>query len=67
MTRAAIATPFGHAWPLAVPGTFRRAAMVIGDLLAAMGIVLCLPFAILAIGMPIVLCARALLWIVAML
>ena len=41
--------------------------MVIGDLLGAMGIVLCIPFVILAIGMPLVLCVRFLLWIAAVL
>ena len=33
----------------------------------AMGIVLCMPFVILAIGIPIALCVRFLLWIVGML
>jgi hypothetical protein len=38
--------------------------MVIGDVLSAVGIVLCVPFVILAIGIPIALCLRFLLWIV---
>jgi hypothetical protein len=50
-----------------VPGPLRRAAIVIGDLLAAVGIVLCIPFVILAIGTPVALCVRFLLWIAAML
>lgn len=46
-----------------VPGPLRRAAIVLGDLLALMGLVLCLPFVILAIGTPIVLFVQLLLWI----
>jgi len=63
LTRAALATTFNPARPLVVPGRLWRAAVVIGDLLAAIGIVLCIPFAILAIGIPIALCVRLLLWI----
>lgn len=63
LTRAALATTFNHARPFVVPGPFRRAAVVVGDLLGAVGIVLCIPFVILAIGIPIVLCVRLLLWI----
>jgi hypothetical protein len=63
LTRAALATTFNQASPLVVPGPFRRAAVVVGDLLAAVAIVLCIPFLILAIGMPIALCVRLLLWI----
>ena len=47
-----------------VPGPLRRAAMVIGDLFAAVGIAICIPFVILAIGSPVALCVRFLLWIV---
>jgi hypothetical protein len=32
--------------------------------LAAVTLVVCLPFAILAIGMPLVLCVRFLIWMV---
>ena len=63
LTRAALATPFNQAQPLVVPGPLRRAAAVIGDLFVALGVVLCVPWVILAIGMPIVLCVRLLLWI----
>ena len=64
----------GH-WPLAArldatradavpgPGRFRRAGVVVGDLLGAAAIVLCIPFVILAIGAPIALLLRLLLWI----
>jgi hypothetical protein len=63
LTRAAFATTFNEAPPLVVPGPFRRAAVVVGDLLAAVAIVLCIPLVILAIGIPIALCVRLLLWI----
>jgi hypothetical protein len=43
------------------------AALVLGDLLAAVGIVLCIPLVVLAIGTPIVLCVGLLLRLVAML
>jgi hypothetical protein len=63
LTRAAITTTFDQALALTVSGPFRRAAVVVGDLLGAVAIVLCIPFVILAIGMPIALCVRLLLWI----
>jgi hypothetical protein len=63
LTRAALATTFNQARPPIVPGPLRRAAVVIGDLFAALGIVLCIPLVILAIGIPIALCVRLLLWI----
>lgn len=66
-TGAAVATIFDQAPPLAVPGPFRRAAGVVGELLGAAGIVLCIPLAILAIGTPIVLGVRLLLWMAALL
>jgi hypothetical protein len=50
-----------------VPGPLRRAALIVGDLLGAVGIALCIPFVILAIGIPLVLCVRLLLWIAGML
>ena len=49
--------------PPLVSSLFRRAAMAGGELLAAMAIVLCIPFVILAIGIPIALGLRLLLWI----
>lgn len=64
----ALATRFApHAGPLVVPGPLRRAAVLMGDLLAMLGMVLCVPIVILAIGMPVVLCVRFLLWILRML
>jgi hypothetical protein len=63
LTRAAHPTTFDQAGALIVPGPFRRAAVVLGDALGAVAIVLCIPFVILAIGIPIALCLRLLLWI----
>lgn len=62
-TSLPLPSAFDEARQRAVPGLLRHAATVIGDLLAAMGIVLCVPFVILAVGIPIALCARLLLWI----
>ena len=63
LTRAALGTTFNVGRPLALPGRLWRGAVLVGDLLAAVAIVLCIPFAILAIAIPIVLCVRLLLWI----
>ncbi|MGE3510650.1 MAG: hypothetical protein AB7N65_17390 [Vicinamibacterales bacterium] len=62
MATAIATTPLAPA-SLGVPGWFPRAAAAIGELLAAVGIVLCIPFVILAIGVPIALLVRFLLWI----
>jgi hypothetical protein len=63
MVRAAPATTLNEARPLVVSGPLWRATVVVGDLLGAVAIVLCIPFVILAIGIPIVLCVRLLMWI----
>jgi hypothetical protein len=42
LTRAALATTFDQARAPVVPGPFRRAAVVVGDLLGAVAIVLCI-------------------------
>ena len=42
LTRAALATRFDQARVPVVPGPFRRAAVVVGDLLGAVAIVLCI-------------------------
>ena len=62
LTRAALATTVDLASALTVPSPFRRAAVVVGDLLGAVAIVLGIPFVILAIGIPIALSVRLLLW-----
>ena len=61
------ATAVAQARPPVVPGLPLRTARIIGDLLAALGVVLCIPFVILAIGIPIALFVRILLWIAGML
>jgi hypothetical protein len=63
LTRTAPAAPFDQTDALVVPGPFRRAAVVVGDLVGAVAIILCIPFVILAIGIPIALCVRLLLWV----
>ena len=67
MMRAAVATTVNEAQPLIIPGRLWRATIVIGDVLGAAAIALCIPFVILAIGTPIALCVRLLLWMVGML
>ena len=49
---------------LMVPRGLRRTVEIAGDLLGLIGIVLCIPAVILAIGLPIALGIRLLLWIV---
>jgi len=61
---AAFAGRIGGAAPLVVPGRLRRSAAFAGDLLIGAAVVLCIPFVILAIAMPVVLSVRLLLWIV---
>ena len=63
LTSATLATTFNEARPLVVPGRLWRAAVVVGDLLGAVAIVLCIPFVIVATGIPIALGVRLLLWI----
>jgi hypothetical protein len=64
---AVVATAFDHALPPVVPGPIQHAAMVIGELLGTLGILLLIPVAILAIGTPVVLSVRLVLWIVGLL
>ena len=67
-TRQPSRTSVDHARPPGVPGPdppARRSCH--RRLLAAVGVVLCIPLAILIIGIPIALCVRFLLWIVGML
>ena len=67
LTSTTLVTPLRPARPLVVPGSLRRAAAIGGELLALVGIVFCIPFVILAIGMPIALGVRLLLWVGGML
>ena len=49
------------------PGSLSRAALAIGDILTAIGVVFSIPFVILAVGIPIALFVRFLLWIAGLL
>lgn len=62
LTSAVFETTRSPAPLLEVPGWLRRAAGVGGELLALMGIVFCVPFVILTIGIPVALSVRLLLW-----
>ena len=42
---------------------FRRASAVSGDLLVMLAVICCIPFAILAFGLPIAWLLRLVLWI----
>ena len=66
LTGAALATLNG-APQLKIPGSFGRAAGFVGQLLMLVAIVWCIPFVILAIGLPVVLGVRLLLWVGGML
>jgi hypothetical protein len=63
LPRTALSTTLNQAQSLVVPGPLWRAAGVVGDLLGAVVIVLCIPVVILAITTPIAFCLRLLLWI----
>lgn len=63
LARAAVAPRFVQARPLVVPGPLRRAAGVVGDLGGAVAVVFAIPFVILAVGTPVVLVFRLLLWL----
>jgi hypothetical protein len=67
LTRAALTTPFTPAKPLAVRGLLWRATVVAGDLLGIAAIALCIPLVIVAIGTPVALCLRLLLWMAGLL
>lgn len=62
LPRAALAATFTEA-PLFLARPLRRAAVLVGDLMGVVAVVLCVPFVILAIGTPIALCVRLLLWV----
>lgn len=62
MLKAALATTVDAPRRLIVRGRLWRATDVVGDLLGAVAIVLCFPFVILAVGIPIALSVRLLMW-----
>ena len=63
LTTAALTASLGHAPNLEGSGSLRRAAGVVGEFLTLVGIVCCIPFVILAIGLPLALAVRLLLWV----
>ena len=63
LPRTASSTTLDQSQSLGVPGPFQRVAEAVGDLLGAVAIVLGIPCVILAIGTPIALGLRLLLWI----
>jgi hypothetical protein len=67
LTSAVLAATLSSRPWLEGPGLLRRGAGLVGELLALVGIVLCFPLAILAVGIPIALCVRLLLWILGLL
>jgi len=67
VTKPPFATAVDHASPLIDDGLLSRAASTLGDALMSAAIVICIPFVILAVGIPIALCLRLLLWIAGML
>lgn len=60
-------TALDRSQPRIVPGFLSRAGLVVGDILVAAAVVLCIPFVILAVGIPIALAVRLLLWSVGLL
>ena len=52
----------GAAHQPSLAGRLRHLVPVVGDLVILVGIVLCFPFTILAIGIPIALVLQLLLW-----
>jgi hypothetical protein len=63
LPRAALAATWNEAPPLFLARPLRHAAVLAGDLMGAVAVVLCVPFVILAVGTPIALCVRLLLWV----
>ena len=63
LPRPGSSTTLDQSPSLVVPGPIRRLAEAVGDLLGAVAVVLCIPFVILAIGTPVALGVRLLLWI----
>ena len=63
LTRATPGATFDHPRLVVVLGRLRRSAEAIAGLVMAVAVILCIPFVILAVGTPIALCVRLLLWI----
>ena len=54
-------TIFGEITP---PGFLRQSATLAVDLLTLVGVAFCLPFVILAVASPLILCAALVVWII---
>jgi hypothetical protein len=63
LTTAALTASLRHGPRRERSGSLGRAVGVVGEFLALVGIVCCIPFVILAIGLPIALAVRLLLWV----
>jgi hypothetical protein len=63
MTSAPLIATLSPVPRLGLSGSLRRTVSVIGESLVLVGIVCCIPFVILAIGTPIALVVRLLLWV----
>jgi hypothetical protein len=63
LTGTPLTTTRSRASLLEIPGFIRRASALVGEALTLVAIVLCVPFVILAIGLPIALLVRLLLWV----
>ena len=63
LTVTALTSTLSRAPRLDMPGLLGRAAGFVGEVLALVGIVCCIPFVILAIGLPIALAVRLLMWV----
>ena len=63
LTGTPLKTTRSRAPLLEIPGFIRRASALVGEALTLVAIVFCVPFVILAIGLPIALLVRLLLWV----
>ena len=63
LTSTPLTAPFSHVPRLELSSSLRRAVGVVGEVLLLVGIACCVPFVILAIGIPIALAVRLLLWV----
>jgi hypothetical protein len=62
MTSVALADTLAEVQPPVATGRGRLAIVAVGDVLGAAAMILCIPLGILAIGIPIALVVRLLLW-----
>jgi hypothetical protein len=62
MTSTALAATLNEVQPLSAPSRLWRATVAVGDVFGAAAMILCIPLGILAVGIPIALGVRLLLW-----